>query len=310
MKVGGSRNFGFGKNMVWAASNVLKERYGGGHFGTVATHAERFKKFADFCRAIGVKEARQINREILQGYAKMLGELVNNDEMRVSTAQNLLSTVNTVMRAFRQDQQVWISPSQMVGKRSTIRATIPQYCEREQVTILKNSLRQRGEERVAAMVVLARELGVRFKEAILINAKIGLSEAMRHGSITVVTGTKGGRPRELSITNERQIEALRDAVAAQMGSPNMIIEGSNYVEYRDHVYYEFYRAGGSHFHDLRAAYACDRYRQITGYPAPVLRLTGDAKPDRDADNAARKIIARELGHNRVDVVSEYIGGRR
>lgn len=310
MKVGGSRNFGFGKNMVWAASNVLKERYGGGHFGTVATHTERFKKFADFCRATGIKEARQINRDMLQAYAKMLGDLVKHDEMKVSTAQNLVSTVNTVMRAFRQDQQVWVSPHQMVGKRSTIRATIPQYCGREQVTILNSSLRQHGEERVAAMVGLARELGVRFKEAVLINAKIGLSESMRCGRVTIAAGTKGGRPRELAITSERQIQALRDAVTAQEGSLNMIIGGSNYEEYRNHAYYEFYRAGGSHFHDLRAAYACDRYQQITGYPAPVLRQAGDPKPGRGADNAARETIARELGHNRVDVVSEYIGGRR
>jgi hypothetical protein len=63
------------------------------------------------------------------------------------------------------------------------------------------------------------------------------------------------------------------------------------------------------FHELRAAYACERYEQLTGFPAPVNGAGGHQK-DRELDQRARQQISRELEHNRIDVVSAYIGGRR
>ena len=61
-------------------------------------------------------------------------------------------------------------------------------------------------------------------------------------------------------------------------------------------------------HELRAAYACDRYRKITGQPAPV--IAGGRRNSKEEDLKAREIIARELGHNRPDVLSAYIGSSR
>lgn len=62
------------------------------------------------------------------------------------------------------------------------------------------------------------------------------------------------------------------------------------------------------FHELRAAYACERYEQLTGHAAPV--NGGHCyRIDRDLDQQARQQIGLELGHNRIDVVSAYIGGR-
>jgi hypothetical protein len=62
------------------------------------------------------------------------------------------------------------------------------------------------------------------------------------------------------------------------------------------------------FHELRAAYACERYEQLTGHAAPV--NGGHCyRIDRNLDQQARQQISLELGHNRIDVVSAYIGGR-
>jgi len=62
------------------------------------------------------------------------------------------------------------------------------------------------------------------------------------------------------------------------------------------------------FHELRAAYACERYEQLTGYAAPI--NGGHCYLiDRNLDQQARQQISLELGHNRIDVVSAYIGGR-
>ena len=62
------------------------------------------------------------------------------------------------------------------------------------------------------------------------------------------------------------------------------------------------------FHELRAAYACERYEQITQCPAPI---NGGkcCQVDRNLDSEARRQISYELGHGRIDVVATYIGGR-
>jgi hypothetical protein len=61
-------------------------------------------------------------------------------------------------------------------------------------------------------------------------------------------------------------------------------------------------------HDLRAAYACERYRALTGSVAPV--IAGRRLADRAADRTARQTIAQELGHARSNVLAAYIGGVR
>lgn len=62
------------------------------------------------------------------------------------------------------------------------------------------------------------------------------------------------------------------------------------------------------FHELRAAYACERYEQITQHRAPI-NGCGCRQTDRRLDREARVQISYELGHGRVDVVAMYIGGR-
>ena len=56
------------------------------------------------------------------------------------------------------------------------------------------------------------------------------------------------------------------------------------------------------FHELRAAYACESYEQITHHRAP---LNGGqcCLVDRNLDREARRQISYELGHGRIDVVS-------
>ncbi|MDH3339138.1 MAG: hypothetical protein OEM85_09670 [Gammaproteobacteria bacterium] len=61
-------------------------------------------------------------------------------------------------------------------------------------------------------------------------------------------------------------------------------------------------------HDLRSAYACERYWHLTGSVAPA--VAGRRLADQKTDRSARQTIAQELGHARVDVVAGYIGGAR
>lgn len=91
-------------------------------------------------------------------------------------------------------------------------------------------------------------------------------------------------------------------------SRNLLAPEERYVQFLDRQIRparELLHAHGLNgFHDLRAAYACERYQQLTGSAAPV---NGGRCADRALDREARQQLSQELGHNRVDVVTAYIG---
>lgn len=80
---------------------------------------------------------------------------------------------------------------------------------------------------------LCRELGLRSKEASLIDARAALAEAQERGAITVDAGTKGGREREVPITSEAQVQALERAASAQGGDRSMVPEGQSWASWRE-----------------------------------------------------------------------------
>ncbi|MDH5653121.1 MAG: integrase domain-containing protein [Gammaproteobacteria bacterium] len=314
-KIGGARNYGFGKQMAWAGKNALHDRYGNGHFGTQAAHTERWRQFCYFAHEQGVRDVRQITTELVTDYGQVLQQQVADQEMAVSYAQNLLSSVNVVLEAMRKDSQIRVSPAQLVGERNNVRQESPAGMERDRLQQAVNALRDRGEERVATIAELARDLGLRFREASLLDARAALQQAEQKGMVNITEGTKGGRGHSV----DRWVpvlpvatHTLHRAAEIQGGGRNLIPEESNYKQWYDHAHDVWKQVsqdiGLKGFHDLRAAYACERYEQLTGHPAPV--IAGERQADKETDRAARQTIATELGHGRIDVVAAYIGSAR
>jgi hypothetical protein len=314
-KVGGERNFGYGKQMAWAGKNALADRYGDGHYGSQAAHGERWQRFCDYARDREVRDVRQVTEELVTAYGKSLQQQVAAGEMAVSYAQNLLSSVNVVLETMRGDSVLRVSPSELVGERSSVRREAPAGMERERLQQATSELRERGEERVAVVAELARELGLRFREASLLDARAALAQATEIGAVNITAGTKGGRGHVV----DRWVPVLavptltlEKAAEVQGAGRNLIPEGNSYAQWRDHAYHAWSQVARDNelkgFHDLRAAYACDRYEQLTGYPAPV--VNGERLADKALDLSARETISSELGHGRVDVVSAYVGSAR
>ena len=309
MKIGG-RNFRYGHQFGWAARQALIERYGDGHFGTVQAHADRFKKFVQFCRPMGVRDAREVSLLTVESYGQYLVDLVSDGELAVSYAQNLLSSINVVMTSFRGDRVIFVRPSKVVGKRNHIRTEAPLYISVEKVLGRAHQMVLLGEMEVASIIRLARFLGLRFRECALLNAVVALKKARRDECVSIVSGTKGGRPRNIPIVNERQMDALSFAAGVQGRRKCLIPEDKNYENWRNFAYGRLYSAGLRHFHDLRAAFACDRYQTESGIIAPVLAGSVIQRPLQEVDKRARTIISKELGHNRADILNAYIGAWR
>ncbi|SMC43628.1 integrase domain-containing protein [Pseudomonas sp. URIL14HWK12:I5] len=316
------RNFGYGRQLSYAGRQALKDLFAGGHFATVKAHSDRWQAFVRWCRSEngpGYNDARQIDRQTLQDYAAYLRQQIQQGNLCIATAQNRLSSVNRTLAALRGDQDVKIiSPSQALGQyRSNVRTIAPGGQDHQQVQRLLEALRSQQHDRVAAIVMLARATGMRLREAILADLPRLHHEAKHLGRINIQEGTKGGRsgasaPRWI-LANEEINAALQMArEVSPAGSRNLLRQTESYSSFLKRAVLPSREILHSHglkgFHDLRAAYACERYARLTGHIAPV--NNGKAyKIDRDSDQQARQEISTELGHNRIDVVSAYIGGR-
>ncbi|WP_288650492.1 integrase domain-containing protein [Pseudomonas sp. UBA5568] len=317
------RNFGYGRQLSYAGPQALKDVFGGGHYGTVKAHGDLWQAFVKWCRSEqgpGINDARQIDREVLANYAAYLRNMVGRGDLAVSTAQNRLSSVNRTMAALRGDQCVKLpSPSKALGmQRTGVRQSVPQGQDRKQVTQIVDALCRQHQQRAVAIVLLARAAGMRLREAILADLPRLSREATELGRINIQDGTKGGRagataPRWISVDNHVRgaIEFARQVSPA--GSRNLIAPHESYLNLlresirpaRDILHAPNLKG----FHELRAAFACERYEQITQHRAPI--NGGQCyQVDKNLDREARRQISHELGHCRINVVSAYIGGRR
>ena len=315
-------NFGYGRQLSYAGPQALKDMFGGGHFGTVKAHCDRWQAFVRWCRSEdgpGVNEARQIDREVLTDYVAYLRLLVGRGDIAVSTAQNRLSSVNRTMAALRGDQYVNLpSPSKALGIRRTgVRDSVPQGQDREQVNQIADVLCSRDQLRAAAIVKLARATGMRLREAILADLPRLSREAKYLGKINIQDGTKGGRagasaPRWIAVDQHVRDALGFAALVSPAGSHNLIAPYESYLNVLQEVVRPARHVLHAHdlqgLHELRAAYACERYELITHHCAPI--NGGNCwQVDRHLDRQARQQISYELGHGRIDVVAAYIGGR-
>jgi len=316
------RNFGYGRQLSYAGRQALEDLFTGGHFATVKAHSDRWQAFVRWCRSEdgpGYNDARQIDRQTLEDYVAYLRQQIQQGELCIATAQNRLSSVNRTLAALRGDQDVRvISPSQALGQqRSNVRTRALDGQDYQQVRRVIEELGKQRLERVAAIVLLARATGMRLREAILADLLRLHREAKHLGRINIQDGTKGGRsgssaPRWI-IANEQVNAALQSACdASPSGSRNLLAQAESYAEFLQQTVLPARQVlrdlGLKGFHELRAAYASERYEQLTSYAAPIngghcYHLA------HNLDLQARQQISRELGHIRIDVVSAYIGGR-
>ncbi|MEX5582115.1 integrase domain-containing protein [Pseudomonas lurida] len=315
------RNFGYGRQLSYAGPQALKDMFAGGHFATVKAHSDRWQAFVKWCRSAdgpGYNDARQIDRSTLHSYATHLRQQIQQGEICIATAQNRLSSVNRTLAAPRGDQYVKIaSPSKALGmQRSSVRTRAPNGQDHQQLSRAIEALREQQHYRVAAIVCLARATGMRLREAILADLPRLQREAKRFGRINIQDGTKGGRagasaPRWIA-ANEKVNAALQIACdASPISSRNLLVQDESYANFLQQTVRParelLQKQGLKGFHELRAAYACERYEQLTGHAAPI--NGGHCyRIDRNLDQQARQQISIELGHNRIDVVSAYIGG--
>src|SRR3546814_18003 len=150
---------------------------------------------------------------------------------------------------------------------------------------------------------------MRLREAILADLPRLKREAEQLGRINIQDGTKGGRsgasaPRWIMVSDQICRALAFAQLASPNGSRNLLMPDERYIEFMREIVRPTRSLLHKHelkgFHELRAAYACERYEQITGHPTPV--NGGDCvRLGHVLEQIARQRISQELGHGRIDV---------
>lgn len=282
-------------------------------YSTAATVGDRWQLFANYAKSEGIKRMEGVTTEAVVAYAKGLAATVKVGDMSAGYAQNLVSAINTTMNLATAGRWKSVSPTKdgSIGARDNVRTAVPEGLDRSTVSTATDAMRRSGNERGAAVVELARELGLRAKEASLIDARSALQQANENGRVTLAAGTKGGRARDVPLSSVSQLDALGRAAAAQGEARSLVPPEQSWAQWREGGLREARQTlqaqGISRIHELRSAYAFERYRQHTRGHKP--RLAG-GQASKAVDRAARLTIARELGHSRVSITVSYLGSMR
>ena len=174
------------------------------------------------------------------------------------------------------------------------------------------TLTQEMLERVASPYVrvslqLEEKFGLRREEA----SKIKPHEAHRGDWLVLqASWCKGRRERKIRIRTGEQRELLERAKALAEKTPERsLIAEKTYKKHIKVYERQTYKAGIRSPHGLRHAYAQARYKELTGWEAPVVGgwSSKDLKEaDREIDKSARQRITEEMGHSRAGITVLYV----
>lgn len=289
---------------------------------TVYNHRASARRFVEQLRAEGYGVRHWAN--VTTKHLAVVARAWLDRGLSVATVKNYLAGVRAVASAYGNTRLETDNAALGIARRVYIDnrdKSVPETAYRAAVEQLAAGSPK--ERRVALLLLLQRELGLRKEEAFNITARSLLGDER----LFLSEGTKGGRDRMLASISERQrtlIERLRTVA----GRGNLIPRGMTERQWERYYYKALARAGltkeecGASGHGLRHAYAQARYEALTGFPCrarfPSLadfqinahETAGPAWVNLDRD--ARMVLKSELGHgaDRDDVISQYIGASR
>ena len=317
-----TRNFGIGCRNLLRAGKMCSQQ-AEKSFSTRSTLADRWTVFAKWLDAeYGISKMENITPDHLLAYGRYLKNRIEQEELKPSTSQLYISAVNSILKTATAGGWKTVSPTKDCGipKRKYLPETSKamSHSQHDQVISEIGKLAELSDERLVVLLNLQRTLGLRFKESVLLDAQQALRQAQRSKIVTILSGTKGGKRREVPVSVAAQ-QALEKASSLQDGR-SMIPNGMSYVKFRQESYAKAQQLQFN-FHAQRHHYAQQRYQELTGVPAPITTgvsrkdwliylanfLSVDSATAETIDHKARLKLSTELGHNRLEVVSVYIG---
>ncbi|WP_416510828.1 hypothetical protein [Idiomarina sp. HB] len=155
-------------------------------------------------------------------------------------------------------------------------------------------------------LLLQSHFGLRRAESIMFN--VAYADKGDHIRLKS-TWTKGGKAREIAIIPPEQ-KTLISELRQKLGARSLIASDRNFKEQLKVYEYETSRVGLDRNHRLRHQFAQERFYEISGYKCP--HQGGPSRRnmtdlERHIDSAHRATLSKELGHERTQITSIYIG---
>ena len=168
------------------------------------------------------------------------------------------------------------------------------------------------DQNIAQSLRLQDAFGLRREESMKFQPEYALDgQRIENAKYIRLNGSwaKGGRPRTIPITNEKQRAELRNAYALAVKNGGSLIPQEK--TYKTHLA-SFERVtsalGVGQTHGLRHGYAQTRYRELMGFDCPAVGGYRSLSNDEIAkDKEIRMLISEELGHSRINITSVYLG---
>ena len=277
----------------------LGERNRDGSYGTQHKRAWILSKIAKQLRELGYRQMGVTS--LKQKHVEALVKLWHEQDLSTGTIKNRMAALRW-----------W---AQKVGKHSVIANSNAHYgivkrcyvrAESRAKDISDADLDRITDPYTRLSLRLQREFGLRREESIKFIAHYAdQGDQLR----LKASWTKGGKARVMPILTERQ-RRLLDEVAAFAGSGSLIPAEKSFIQQLRVYKRQLMNAGLSRMHGLRHQYAQCRFREITGFDCP--HAGGPTRQvlmpaQRELDQRARREISRELGHEREQITTVYLG---
>lgn len=292
--------------MRWAGEQVLRDAASrdGGRYAWLNTMISRWRCFCRFCKEKQIKDLKEINENLLKEYALSISHL------KIATQHNYLSAVNVVMSLSSGSAWLPVSPVNLVQSRRNNVRREPLLISANTFERVCEAIGRKTEKRFVFTVKFAYAFGLRRREALLLEFHHAYKQAVETGFIDIIRGTKGGRsrsvPRVLPVP-ETGFDCLQEA-CRDFSDFRCLLFSNSYKavssSFSNTVLPILKEHGIKRFHDLRVDYAAFRYKQLTGFDAPINTVL---RADKELDKQARTVISTELGHSRPEILNSYIG---
>ena len=296
-----------------------------GSYKTVYNHRKEASRFVETLRALGFG---------IEKWEKLTGRHVapvvtawQQAGLSVGTIKNYLAGVRAVCTAYGNKGISGENADFGLGRRNlttNVNRAVPDQTFHLVVEHLRSAAPMAC-GRIALMLSYQREFGMRFEESCKFNP---FRDVISERLIRIHVGTKGGRPRYLEVTNDRQRAVIHQAFESKFyNGPRggIIPRGMREEHWRGKVYRDVRSVSlattgdGLRMHGLRHTYAQERYRDVAGFWPPcrypsredfMQAATLAAGPTwRQSDELARCAVREELGHSpgRIDIDRHYLG---
>jgi site-specific recombinase XerD len=285
--------------------NQMCNKHREGSHATQANRKAMLKMFAEQLGKLGYNVKTMKPSDLKGRHVNKLLEQWRKDGVSTGTIKNRMVALRWWAEKVNNPGAVKSNDTYNIEKRVYV-------TNRDKSVSLKDLDLSKVDENIAQSLRLQDAFGLRREESMKFQPEFALDgqtiENARYIRLKD-SWTKGGRPRTIPITSEKQRHELRNAYALAVKNGGSLIPKEK--SYKTHLA-SFERVtsalGVGQTHGLRHGYAQTRYKELMGFDCPAVGGSRSLTAAELAkDKEVRLLISSELGHGRIGVTSIYLG---